>query len=103
MRSLRRAWDGTGEKVWSPGLVDQEEKGEEEAAVIPGSWWVVQHLAPLRVGKERSGLQTRSCWLLCERTGNRGGDRRLDYICHCVSGLLGARQRLTCRKRVQRL
>lgn len=35
--------------------------------------------------------------------GRQGGDRRLDYLCHCVSGLLGARQKLTCRKRAQRL
>lgn len=66
VRSLVRVWNGSGEEVWSLGREDQEGKGEGEAAVLPGSWWVVQHLAPLRIGKERSGLQTGSCWLLCE-------------------------------------
>lgn len=72
VRSLVRVWNGTGEETWSLGLVDQEGSGEEEAAVIPGSQWVVQRLAPLRVGKERSGLQTGSCWLLCERSREQG-------------------------------
>lgn len=48
--------------------MDQEgkwEEEEEETTMIPESWWVVQHLV----------LQTRSCWLLCERSREQGRGR----------------------------
>lgn len=68
-------WRGGGLEpgaLWTGDGGDGGWGGGGCVAVIPGSRWVVQLLAPLRVGKERSGLQTGSCWLLCERSREQG-------------------------------